>query len=242
MSSDLQRAASVFGCDALLHVILNETVRNFTDHFKTPAHFLSPIPKEYKDAVTPIVISGYPRNPAMDIDDGTLSPVAADHFPLPKPLAGGEMKIDLSHDKLFLTETIDRLLNKSAFLYCHYASRMKEGEKLANFMALYGLPTDMIQKLRDTRIGVLPEREDQELAFLQKLPKTDLHCHLGGIAWASEIIAIAAANRPEIEIYHDVLSPWRDYWKRRIRHKSLEKLHFQTSESRLCLKSCNYTL
>jgi adenosine deaminase len=86
----------------------------------------------------------------------------------------------------------------------------------------------MIQKLRDTRIGVLPEREDQELAFLQKLPKTDLHCHLGGVAQASEIIEIAAANRIEIMEYHDFLTPWQDAWKRRIHDKSLEKQHFKT--------------
>jgi adenosine deaminase len=55
-----------------------------------------------------------------------------------------------------------------------------KGELGDNFRSLYLLPSTMIERLREERIGVIPNQADDELAWLHKLPKADLHCHLGG--------------------------------------------------------------
>ncbi|MBF0235765.1 MAG: hypothetical protein HQK65_22420, partial [Desulfamplus sp.] len=49
-----------------------------------------------------------------------------------------------------------------------------------NFRSLYLLPATMIDRLRNETIGADPGRADEELAWLHRLPKADLHCHLGG--------------------------------------------------------------
>ena len=49
-----------------------------------------------------------------------------------------------------------------------------------NFRSLTILPQTIIDRLHSERIGVDPANKRQELAWLQSLPKADLHCHLGG--------------------------------------------------------------
>lgn len=228
MSSDLQRAASVFGCHKLLHVIMKGTDNRFTSTFTSPLHFTAPIPQKFSDAVTPVVMNGYPPNPALSIEDGSVMKITPAAFALPSPDGYGQMEIRISEGEALLTDTVERLLQKSAFLYCHYTGRRLEGEKPANFMALYGLPTDVICTLQNTRMGVDPARKNRELTFLRKLPKTDLHCHLGGVASACEIIEIAAANRAGVEKYKNRLSPWLADWKHRLQKHGPEELHQTT--------------
>ncbi len=49
-----------------------------------------------------------------------------------------------------------------------------------NFRSLAILPQSVLKKLQEERIGVDREQSDRELVWLRKLPKADLHCHLGG--------------------------------------------------------------
>lgn len=225
MSSDLQRAATVFGCHKLLHVVWNERIPDFKTYSNRPENLIVPIPEGFRNAVTPIVMNGYPSSPVLDMDDEARARLSPSVFPLPETGISGEAEILIAEGKTLLIEAIERLLETSAFLYCHYTGRMQKDERLANFMAIYGLSTTMIQKLRDTRFGVRPENRDRELAMLQKLPKSDLHCHLGGVASACEIIEIAAANRTGVEKYQDRLSPWLSDWKRRLEKQGPEEFH-----------------
>ncbi len=226
MSSDLQRAASAFGCHSLLHVTQNEAIKDFRKWQTDPEMFIAPIPEEFLDAVTPIVVGGYARNPALDIEENLVQIQGSHTFILPQAIAGGiELEIKPVETEPFLVDVVEKIIEKSAFLYCHYTGRMVEGEKLANFMALYSLPTNIIKKLKETRIGINPDIRGRELAFLKKLPKTDLHCHLGGIAGAEEIIEIAEANKVQISRYRDRLGNFLDHWKKRITREDPDILH-----------------
>lgn len=49
-----------------------------------------------------------------------------------------------------------------------------------NFRSLYLLPLNHIQRMQERRIGIKGDEEQSVLAWLQKLPKAELHCHLGG--------------------------------------------------------------
>jgi len=48
------------------------------------------------------------------------------------------------------------------------------------FRSLAFLPLAAIKRLKTERVGADPTRENDDLAWLRKLPKADLHCHLGG--------------------------------------------------------------
>jgi adenosine deaminase len=74
----------------------------------------------------------------------------------------------------------------------------------------------LIRRLKNHKIGVSPESRDQELTWLQHLPKTELHCHLGGIADLGELIQMAAANLEAIRHHQKPLSGWVDEWKQKL--------------------------
>lgn len=68
-----------------------------------------------------------------------------------------------------------------------------------NFHILYTLPPSKIYELQHEFIGVEPKKEYSELEYLRRLPKTELHCHLGGALNPSEMVEVAKCYLPLIE-------------------------------------------
>jgi len=226
MSSDIQAAAAAFGCHALLHVIQNENYRNPLFQLG-PDDFTRPLPADLRDAITPLVTGSYRRSPVVDeAADGPLQGAA-----YPVPFSDGSDPLEINVQRPELVLEVQRRQDKAGFLYCNYTHRLMHEEADANFLALYNLPPAMIRDLKDRRLGVDPQREEAELAWIRKLPKAELHCHLGGVADVADLIEIAAANRRGVEYHKDRLLPWLDRWRRRldrgqglpIRFKSLRK-------------------
>lgn len=60
-----------------------------------------------------------------------------------------------------------------------------------NFHILYTLPPSKIHELQHEFIGEKPENEYSDLEYLQRLPKTELHCHLGGVLNPTEMVEVA---------------------------------------------------
>ncbi len=50
----------------------------------------------------------------------------------------------------------------------------------SSFRSMAVLPLMIQKQLRHDKIGVSPATKEQDLQWLKKLPKADLHCHLGG--------------------------------------------------------------
>ena len=217
MSSDLQQAASLFGGHRLLHLI---------DAGNLPEILLKPIPENLAKPLAPsnsmlfstvTVDRELPRAELLDFlgeKDGLA--ITHNRFSVPMaPIEGTQFQVSCSPD---LSETIEERRTRAKYMLFHYAQSLSERANGTPFQALYVLPPILIQKLKTEYIGQLSasDKVDQEIAWLRKLPKTDLHCHLGGIADASDLLEIAGAMSEDLEKYQLKLASCIKEWQKNI--------------------------
>ncbi len=223
MSADMQHAALLFGCHSLLHVTVAEPVPQTLRTVEVTS-FLGPLPVRVAGAVFPMIVGGYPPNRLLDVTDGDVGgPVRAEDYPLPTAPDDGT-PTPVAPDCV-LEKNLARRLQRAEHLLFNFTRGLTQGEP-TNFQALYCLPPALIDHLRHTRLGIHPEKRDQELAWLQCLPKAELHCHLGGIASASEILEIARANTPALATlnHHAGLQTWLNHLRPLVHNQNVAAL------------------
>ena len=99
-------------------------------------------------------------------------------------------------DTGFLAE-VNRMKKEAQHFFTTYY--LSEKETRSNFHILYTLPPSKIDLLKNEMLGVDRSKQEDELAYLKRLPKTDLHCHLGGVLSAAEMIEVAKCYIPLIK-------------------------------------------
>ena len=218
MSTDLQRAAALFGCHALLHVIQSEE-KDLKDAVRAlgPEDFTAPLPACFKDAVTPLVVGSYETSPVLEAARAESTGLDPASYPVGLPESGKVCGVRFGPaEKNRLCDALEGLMKDAAFLFANNAMRIQHAETLPNFMALYSLSPGLIKTLKRIHIGIDQDRERVELDWLSRLPKTDLHCHLGGVAAPEELIEIAAAEKEALVTWRGRLEPWLAGWQRRL--------------------------
>lgn len=192
MSADMFTAADHFGCDALLHVVDLGSLPEVYHRCTQPELFINALPEETAQQLSPIVVHGEKGgNHVFQIE---ASGINSENYPV--HITGKESSIENSPD---LVRKIEEILAQAADLHINFTRKLIECDQLSNFHALYSLPPKTIQRLQQTRLGKDPLRKDAELKWLSRLPKTELHCHMGGLLDASAILGIANAHRAKIE-------------------------------------------
>lgn len=168
MSADMQEAARLFGCERLLHVISNGVPPDWPDYLRspTPESFLQPLPHEALAWIVPVLLAGNPRADFLDVVWQAQPPVHSQRFPVEEWL-----EAEGANDLCLEIEGRRR----DTGLLSNYIAAIERDEKHENWRSLYRLPPRQIEQLRTTRVG--PQHED----FLRRLPKAELHCHIGGI-------------------------------------------------------------
>lgn len=225
MSSDLQEAAGWFGCRALVHVIDNPEYGNALRVLEPP-DFAGPLPPETAGGAMPLVTLGRCEPSALlEMDSDGAGAVRADQWPL--PLAENSVPSEIEEGDLegpWLSEVLAARRRKAGYHYSQYTVGLIKGDETTNFLALYSLPPRVVWRLKEDRFGLDPARVGAELAWLRRLPKTDLHCHLGGIADAQGMITVAAVERGRVEAHRSRLDPWLADWRRRFEAQPVEEL------------------
>ncbi len=230
MSSDIQTAGSFFGCDALIHVLLLHEEKGRKIMNLSLEEFWKPWPADLASAVLPVVVGRYPRNPILDLgpDDAPLfSGFGVPSFednPLDWNPGWIERTLRIEDPSFSLTRVLEERQRRAVFLAVNHASRLIRQESLPNFLALYSLPPDKVHRLQSVRFGVEPSKEADELAFLQKLPKAELHCHLGGCLHAEDMIQVAETHEEDLKSHRTRLEPWLKAWRRRLDARPLEEV------------------
>ncbi|MDW8469624.1 MAG: CRISPR-associated ring nuclease [Burkholderiales bacterium] len=215
MSADLQSAGAVFGAHALLHIVASEPLPAALRDLRAPELFARPLDRELACALAPVVVGRAARNEMLAIPrdglrvDGATFPL--DILPMEqrwRPPAQGPM----------LVAEIERRLVEGSHLYANFLRAFAANEARENWASLFRLPPDRIEALRATNLA--PAHRD----WLKKLPKADLHRHLGGCLSLSEQRRVgqaiwealdAAARRSALEKVAPLIDErvdWRAVW------------------------------
>ncbi len=134
-----------------------------------------------KEEAQPVLLGTVTANPALQVR-------AVPSF------AEAEV-LECPPEKAFL-DTIRQQQSEAQHFFTTYY--LKEDETRANFPILYTLPPERIEALKAERIGLEPARREAELEWLRRLPKLDLHCHLGGVLSPAEMIEVARCCEPDL--------------------------------------------
>lgn len=174
MSADMQRAGMVYGCQAMLHVLApdGEPGKRLNN-----CDFTQPLPPELACLIQPVYIGRAQRADLVDLPPA----IAPEDYPLPPD---GQPFLP---DGRWLSRTIAQREAESAQLLVNFHTELAKHEPHENWRSLYRLPPAVIQRLRD--MPLTPAHRD----WLIRLPKADLHCHLGGILTLDEQVAVGRA-------------------------------------------------
>jgi adenosine deaminase len=171
MSADLQWAGSLFGCQALLHVISADGLpTDFRD--APPATFAQALSDGWAGLVTPLIAGQAIRSDLLDIKVDSAEPIVTQDYPLPLPEA--HQIAGFVDDGISLSQELSKREKASSRLFGNYLQDISRDETHENWRSLYRLPPRRIDQLRNARLT------EGDRDWLIKLPKADLHRHLGG--------------------------------------------------------------
>ena len=188
MSADMHSAAIHFGTRALLHVIDREQIQG--DGFGRPEDFLSPFTVNRASRYLPVVLGQERANPLLEHLHG-------ERFPLPK---GSEESVEtyFNCEGPWFIDIVNQEVEQSRHLSLNYRHQLLENNAGTNFLNLYTLNRERLEGLQKTRFGLDPTKESEELLWLEALPKSELHCHLGGVLKTEDMIRVAEVMEEEV--------------------------------------------
>ncbi|MBI5018190.1 MAG: hypothetical protein HZB55_22220 [Deltaproteobacteria bacterium] len=189
MSSLLQAAAGVFGAAEVFHVASEEAVDVRTRDGEALKAELS---EDLAAGVHPVALGAAEAFEGLEWSFGGMAPIRGENYPLSLSGTDGGIEV-LTLEGPSLYEEVARRRREATRIAQNYFIALLRQDTRENFRTLYRLPSSAIQRLRDERIGADPSREAADKAWLRRLPKTDLHCHLGGVALPGELPEIAQA-------------------------------------------------
>lgn len=178
MSADLQRAASLFGCNGMLHIVAPEPLPDFLRNQKDPIDFIQPFPAQEIAQLLPAFIGEYSRNAILDLELLDSPSINGEQYPLNHAFYTDEQS---------LVSNVEQRERNAQQLMSNYLNQLATQEKHENWRHLYRLSPRQIAWLKETRVDA------SHYALLQSLPKAELHCHLGGLPDLAQQIQIGQA-------------------------------------------------
>lgn len=228
MSADMQEAGNLFGCDAMLHIIdikplprelLRHPKADFLSKYQQYGQFFLPLAIHDKIKSSLVISSGGKRISSLDY---SLEYDCALH-------------INIVDENLRLLEEIEQRRKLSSQLFTNFISVTLNSKDLERgvFRGLYYLHPDTLRILQSVKIG---QDRNRDLRLLRKLPKCDLHTHLGGVLTASEIIEVAMTEKELIQnlLLNPIYSTLHESIVKAIDSNDLQLLIAMTTEHLAC--------
>jgi len=195
MSADLQQAGNIFGSNVMIHIISTVSFNILKNINKEI--LLKPLEGEYKNAFIPIITSGVQKESYL-LEYEKIAD---------KLLPSNE--VNIIPNSTSLIDKIKKNMLESSYLMFNYAKNLSQEDNLPNFPFLYSLSPEIVKKLKRKRVDFTSDI----YKILKKMPKTELHCHMGGVLNTNELIEVALANKKGIERYINESEDYRKWIK-----------------------------
>lgn len=220
MSADLQLAGTVFGAHAWLHVVGPDPLPPELSRDPDPALFTRPLRADLAAAVTPVVVGRGQLDDAMQVP---LDGRAVNGMSFPLPLADGVIGWQPPVGHALLADEVERRRRDGGRLLGNFIASVARDDAFLNWPSLFRLPPRVIAALRTTPVG------EGHVDLLRRLPKVDLHRHLGGCldlaaqrrvgqaVWEATGAPARAQALKEVAPLLRLGTPWPWDWPRRLR-------------------------
>ena len=186
LSADIQEAGNIFGCHALLHILIN-TPR--PPKFER-ADFDTPLSKETAATIMPVVVSGK-KEMAAFLYNSEFGNISMKSYPIvfdaPTPRSTD------------LVNALTELRRNAGVVLSNFTQTENTKTSIGNFRSLSLLHPRIIEALKNSHIGSDITILDEDLKWLYPVPKAELHCHFGGILSPSEMIDVANSEHDNVE-------------------------------------------
>ncbi len=175
MSSDMQRAADLFGCDALIHMASNNFPKIESSDFTEELD---------KKTANELFIVEVQKSSSYNTILDTEPRIISKDYPI-------EFSRNNKVSQNLYDVISERLLKAESIHYNAYRYRTAQSSQ-SIFHGLHQLTPLTLESLK---------REKPTYEWIKSLPKTDLHCHFGGILDVKGLVKVALANKLSIENY-----------------------------------------
>jgi adenosine deaminase len=187
MSSDIYSAAKFFGCDAIIHILDNITsdYRNIKDKINL---FSNELDEKFADIFLPVIVDKeVEKNNILQYDKilKKINNISID--------TNNEInKIDIDKLKdLKLINIIENELKNANNLSINFHKDMIQENYTSTFRLLYSLTPSKINELKNYKIANNIANKSKDIEWIRKLPKIDLHYHLGGNLYPEDMIRVS---------------------------------------------------
>lgn len=226
MSADLQRAGQLFGCRAMLHVVGPSGRLPPPLDGTRPWRLAQPLAGSLCRTIMPVIVGAGKRSELLDVALNNESAVTADRFPLPAATSLDPVVVPAT---LLRSTALDRELNRreqaGASLFGNYLQALEAEEPHGNWRSLNRLPPRAVQALKHTPL------DERSRDWLIRLPKAELHCHLGGMLDLAAQRQVAEAvwsalTAAERDTAWTLTGPWIESgqwpsdWPEQLRHRA----------------------
>lgn len=231
MIADMQLAAMVFGCDAMMQVVetafsSSPLVNPISDC--KPEVFTAPLPADFGDVMTVLVTGKKSGSILCNTSYDGLEPIQASDYPMMGSETDRSAILHIDPSELSLSSTIDDRSKYADFLWGRSVNAHLKEEKNSGFPSLYCLPARVVERLKGTVVGVDPNMETQELRWLNEIPKAVLHCQLEGVLDVVELVRVANANYLLTDRYKLRTAFHVREWRRMLDRMSIEEFKEQS--------------
>lgn len=189
MSADMQEAGNLFGCDAMIHVVDKDFYDNIEirNAIKNDDLLQKP-PKSYSKYFVPLLVNT--KISSSLVVSADKERLYSKNYPIEIPETDEYFFSKTFVEDRTLEKEIQKRKEKSSQLYANFYGMISSGvdKNRTIFRKLYFLHPDILRKLKEYKLGINPS---QDLRIIKRLPKAELHSHIGGVLSPSEIIQVA---------------------------------------------------